>query len=113
MKKIGLLFGLIISCWQVQADIAMVNVWSALPGNSQQLFMNGMEAKAIHEEMGASVSISADQDGDMHYVVSFPDWAAWGKFEDTGASNKRGKAFGSELIKWVRQKLTRLTCSIW
>ena len=99
MKKIGLLFGLMISCWQVQADIAMVNVWSALAGNSQQLFMNGMEAKAIHEEMGASVSISADQDGDMHYVVSFPDWAAWGKFEDAGASNEAWQSFWQRVNK--------------
>ena len=99
MKKLGLLIGLMISCGHIQADIALANIWSAEPGNSQQLFMNGMEAKAIHEEMGASVSISADQDGDMHYVVSFPDWAAWGKFQDAAASNEAWQSFWQRVNK--------------
>ena len=76
MKKIGLLVALLIFYSHSQADVVLANIWSAVPGNSPQLFKNGMEAKTIHEEMGASVSIATDQDGDMHYAVSFPDWAA-------------------------------------
>ena len=93
MKKIGLFIGLMLACAHLQADVAVVNIWSAIPGNSNQLFKNGMEAKAIHEAMGASVSIATDQQGDMHYVVSFTDWAAWGRFQDAAATNKAWLSF--------------------
>ena len=93
MKKIGLVIGLMLACTHLQADVAVANIWSAIPGNSNQLFENGMEAKAIHEAMGASVSIAADQDGDMHYVLSFEDWAAWGRFQDAAATNKAWLSF--------------------
>ena len=93
MKKIGLLIGLMLACTHLQAEVAVANIWSAIPGNSNQLFENGMEAKAIHEGMGASVSIAADQDGDMHYVLSFEDWAAWGRFQDSAATNKAWRSF--------------------
>ena len=99
MKKIALLFGLVIFCHQVKADIALVNIWSAMPGKSTELFMNGMEAKTIHEEIGASVSIAADQDGDMHYVVSFSDWATWGKFQDAVASSEAWQNFWQRVNK--------------
>ena len=93
MRKIGLIIGLMLACTHSQADIAVANIWSAVPGNGNQLFMNGMEAKTIHEAMGASVSIAADQDGDMHYVLSFSDWAAWGRFQDAAASNEAWQSF--------------------
>ena len=99
MKKVGLVVSLMIFCSHLQADVALANIWSAVPGNGPQLFRNGMEAKAIHEKMGAAVSIAADQDGDMHYVVSFPDWAVWGMFQDAAASNEAWQSFWQRVNK--------------
>ena len=35
-------------CASAWADVAVVNIWSPLPGKGPQLFENGMEAKAIY-----------------------------------------------------------------
>jgi len=92
MKKI-ILVVLALVCIQTKADVAVSNIWSAMPGKGAQLLSNGMEAKAIHEKMGAEVTLFLDQDGDMHYVLGFSDWAAWGKFVDAMASNKEWQSF--------------------
>ncbi len=92
MKRI-LLVVLFLFSSQVKAEVAVSNIWSAMPGKGAQLLSNGMEAKAIHQKMGAEVSILLDQDGDMHYVLGFSDWAAWGKFVDAMALNKEWQSF--------------------
>ena len=80
-------------CGSAWADVAVVNIWSPLPGKGPQLFENGMEARAIHEKMGATASIASDQDGNMHYVVVFDSWEALGRFQDSAATNKEWQAF--------------------
>lgn len=92
MKRITIFLIALLSggAW---ADVAVVNIWEALPGKSSQLFQNGMEAKAIHEKLGATVSIAADQDGNMHYAVAFDSWEALGKFQDAGATSEEWQTF--------------------
>lgn len=75
------------------ADVAIVNIWEPHPGKAGQLFQNGMEAKPIHEKLGANVAISADQDGNMHYAVIFESWEALGRFQDAGSTSVEWQAF--------------------
>jgi hypothetical protein len=92
MKKTAIFLSALL-CSSAWADVAVVNIWSALPGKGPQLFQNGMEAKAIHEKLGATVSIASDQDGNMHYVVLFDSWETLGKFQDSAATNEEWQAF--------------------
>ena len=51
MKKV--IFALLIlGTVQVEADVAVSNIWSALPGKGSELFQNVMEARAVHEKWG-------------------------------------------------------------
>ena len=92
MKKIIFIVAALV-CVQLQAEMAVSTIWSAMPGKATQLLTNGMEAKAIHEKMGAEVSILVDQDNDMHYVMGFSDWAAWGKLLDSMPGNEEWQSF--------------------
>ena len=92
VKKIIFIVAALV-CVQLQAEVAVSTIWSAMPGKGTQLLTNGMEAKAIHEKMGAEVSILVDQDNDMHYVVGFSDWVAWGKFLDSMPGNEEWQSF--------------------
>ncbi len=64
-------------------SVYQVFIWQPDPGRGQDLLKRGMTAKAIHEKAGAKVGINFDQVGRMHYVMSFENWEAWGKFNDT------------------------------
>ena len=92
MKKLITVIAVLV-CMQVEAEMAVSNIWSAMPGKGAQLLRNGMEAKAIHEEMGAEVSILIDQDNDMHYVMAFSDMVSWGKFVDSLPANEKWQSF--------------------
>ncbi len=92
MKKILIIIAA-LGCAQLQADVAVSNIWSAMPGKGAQLLRNGIEARAIHEKMGAGVSILMDQNNDMHYVLEFPDMVAWGKFVDSLPVNEEWLSF--------------------
>lgn len=92
MKAIIVLVSALL-CSSAWADVAVVNIWSPFPGKGTQLFQNGMEAKAIHEKMGLTASIASDQDGNMHYALTFENWDALGKFQDSMAGNKEWQAF--------------------
>ena len=58
-------------------------VWQPQLGRGQELVQGALQAKVIHEKAGASVGVSVDQLGRMHYLMAFESWEAWGKFADT------------------------------
>lgn len=86
MKKI--LFILLTTfSTSILADVAQVNIWKAHPGRMADMFNSAMAAKAIHEKLGATVSIATDQHLNMLYVTIFDTWEDWGKFSGKMASS--------------------------
>ena len=69
-------------------------IWQPQLGRGQELVQGALQAKAIHEKAGASVGVSVDQLGRMHYLMTFESWEAWGKFADT--PNPEFQAFMAE-----------------
>jgi len=88
MKKVIALCMTLLAV-QAWADVAAVNIWTAYPGKASKMWETAQAAKAIHEKLGATVVIAQDQEGNMHYVVTFKNWADYGKFADAlGASQE-------------------------
>ena len=98
--KIGISLGLlaILSTLisQARAELIEVYTWKALPGKGAQMLETFVAAKAIHEEMGATVSINQQMTGsaqEVDYVMRWDDSEAWGKSLD----NNRNPAMAA---KW-------------
>ena len=71
----------------------IVNVFEPLPGGAQQTAAYAQEAKAIHEAMGAGVTIGMTVDGKMHYGVAQDSWASYGRWAQSLAANSDWQAF--------------------
>ena len=80
------------------ADVTVVNIWDPIPGRAQETLQRGAEARAIHTELGAQVTIGVDQMGNMHYVSTFADWGAWAEFQAKMAASE-------EWQEWWGQRL--------
>ena len=89
------------------SDVAQVNIWTPYPGKDAETYQNAMQAKALHEKMGASVSISQDQNLNMHYVVSFKDWAEYGKFFDAMNASEEWQALWQKISATGAAELTQ------
>ena len=87
-------------------SVYQVFIWESEPGRGNDLFQAAMQAKAIHEKAGASVGINYDQMQRMHYVMSFDNWDAWAKFQDT--PNEEFDAFVAEQNKNPNAKLVKV-----
>ena len=92
MRTIAIGLLLSISAFAI-ADVLEVNIWKSMPGMAPQTFQYGAEARAIHEDLGASVIIGADTDGRMHYALTFENWAAWAKFNAKADASEAWGAF--------------------
>lgn len=66
----------------VPNQVYSVLVFEPMPGRFGELMQAAMKASEIHTKDGATVGINVDQVGNMHYVMSFESWAAWGAFRD-------------------------------
>jgi len=62
------------------ADVLEVTIWQPMPGQGPVTFQYAAEAQAIQEKLGASVSVGADLEGNMHYALSFDNWTEWAAF---------------------------------
>lgn len=62
--------------------VYQVFIWEARPGRMSSLFEGAAQAKALHEEDGAAVTIYSDQMNRLHYAMSFESWDAWAAFQD-------------------------------
>ncbi len=69
------------------------------PGRIGDVIAKMAEAKAIHEKLGAVVSVNIDELGWAHYVLSFKSWEAQGKFEDSLDGNEAWEAFQAGLAE--------------
>jgi hypothetical protein len=90
----------------VWSDVAQVNVWTPYPGKAAQTYQNAMQAKALHEKLGATVMISQDQDLNMHYVVTFKDWSEYGKFFDAMNASQEWQALWQKISASGSAELT-------
>ena len=75
------------------AGVTEVRMFEATPGHGADLMKAAVEARAIQQKLGATPFIGTDQMGRMHYVLQFPDWAAWAVFEDKLRASKDWAAF--------------------
>lgn len=87
MKTILLLMAWVLPLWAA-AEVTSVFIWKSPPGYQAGMFDTADKARAIHEEMGARVSVGADQFDRLHYVVTFEDAVARGAFLDGVAQNE-------------------------
>ena len=78
------------------ASVTEVHQWQATPGKTEAMLASAVEARTIHEKLGATVFIGVDQNGIMHYAATFPDWAAWGVWTDKIGASKEWADFNKK-----------------
>ncbi len=89
-----IVIGLLLSVSSMSmAEVLEVNIWKPELGKAQLTFQDGQDAKAIHETLGADVTVAGDLDGRMHYVQTFENWAAWAAFGNKVDSSEAWSAF--------------------
>jgi hypothetical protein len=55
-----------------------VTIWKPIPGKATAMLESAMAAKAIHEKLGASVTLGLENTGRLHYAAGgFENWKAW------------------------------------
>ena len=105
MRKILLLcLGLLGA--QAWSDVAQVNIWKPYPGKTAQTYQNAFGAKAIHEKLGATVTIAQDQFLNIHYIVAFKDWVEYGKFFDAMNASEEWQAYWRQISSESSAELT-------
>ena len=67
------------------STVYMRATWQPIPGKAAKMFENAMQAKAIHEKMGASVLVGASDLNELVYVLNFRDWSHFAEFMDSPA----------------------------
>lgn len=95
MKTILFTLSMILAA-STQAAVSSVFVWDAPPGGDAAMIQTAMSAKAIHEKLGATVFVGMDQEGRMHYGISFETGAARGAFIDKIQANEEFSALMAE-----------------
>ena len=75
------------------AQVLEVNIWKPMVGKGPQTYQYAMEAKAIQEKLGATVSVASALDGRMHFALSFEDWSSWAAFGSKMDASKDWAAF--------------------
>ena len=95
MKNILSALVLLIST-SAYADVLSVFVWEAPVGHAPEMFQNGLKAQAMHQAMGANVTISQGQRFRMYYAIRLESAAARGAFVDQMNANAEFQAFMAE-----------------
>lgn len=92
------IFGLLLTLsFSATADVLEVNIWKSVPGKGQITMQNGQDARAIHEKLGATVTIGQDMMGRMHYGVAFKTWTEWVQFGNKLQASKEWQAFWAKI----------------
>ena len=89
IKIISFATALMTLCGMAQAELMEVYTWKAFPGKSSQMVTNFIEAKKLHEEAGASVSIVQRMTGstqEVDYIMRWDDTTSWGSAMDKSRS---------------------------
>ena len=72
-----------------------VFIWTPTQGRMGDVYQTFMEAKAIHEKLGARVNIYNEGiggSGNIHYVMSWKDWSTMAKSGDAIAASPEFRA---------------------
>lgn len=88
--------------------VSIVYSWDVQPGKTAQFLESAEQAAAIHTKLGASVGIHVDDLGDVHYEMTFDDWAAWGRFSAAQAASEEWNAFFSSVMDSPTGELVRV-----
>jgi hypothetical protein len=88
-----LLVSSILTSSSAIAQVLEVNIWKPIVGKVPLTYEYAMEAKAIQEKLGATVSIASDLDGRMHFALSFDNWSNWAEFGNKMADSKDWAGF--------------------
>jgi cysteine synthase len=81
------------------AQVAAVNVFVPPPGKAQFTAQYFLEAKGIHEALGAQVALSNDLKGHFRYAMLFENWEAYGEFSQSLGSSEAWQAFQAKRIR--------------
>ena len=99
------LAGLILATSSAYAEVIENYTWKAYPGKGAEMLASFVEAKAIHEDMGASVSITGHGTGSTNqlvdYTMRWDNLADWGKSLDMGRSPEGSARFQKFMTKYA------------
>jgi len=93
MKK---LFVFLAAMWTFNAwaaNVSEIRVFKPADGRYMEMMQEGAEARAIQEKLGATVYMGTDQNGNLQYGLTFPDWGAWAAFGAKLRTSKEWAAF--------------------
>lgn len=91
--RILIVFLMVVGASAVWADVAVIREFAPETGRAGEMLQTAAQARAIHEKLGASVYVGTDQSGNVHYALSFADWAAWAKFDAAVGKSKEWNDF--------------------
>lgn len=67
----------------IHAQVLEVTIWKTGLGATNaipRMFERGLQAKAIQEKHGATVTVGRDMHNQMHFATSHKDWVSWNKY---------------------------------
>jgi hypothetical protein len=80
------------------ASVSEIREFVPAAGQTGALYKAATEARAIHQQLGATVSIGTDLITEhMLYMLTFADWGAWAAFNTKLAASKDWDAFITKL----------------
>ncbi|MEJ2088226.1 MAG: hypothetical protein P8Y69_07095 [Gammaproteobacteria bacterium] len=78
MKRILICTMLLLAGSLAHAAALTVTIWKPIPGRAADMMEDAAAAKAIHEKLGASVTLGVENTGRLHYAIGgFENWQAW------------------------------------
>lgn len=91
MKRISIAFAAVflLAASLAHSAALSVTIWKPIPGRAAAMMESAMAAKAIHEKLGASVTLGLENTGRLHYAVGgFENWGAWSDWVAKLQTNK-------------------------
>jgi hypothetical protein len=83
----------------VLAQVTQVTLWEPLPGKSSEMIATAAKGVALSKKLGLQPGLALDTHGRLHYITSFQDWVAWGKFQARAAADPAMQAFIADYTK--------------
>ena len=93
MKKVIVFLAAMWAFAAWAANVSEIRVFKPANGRYMDMMQEAVEARAIQEKLGATVYIGSDQNGNLQYGVTFPDWGAWAAFGAKLQASKDWAAF--------------------
>lgn len=97
MKRSMIFLAAVMWAATAWSSVSEVREFRAADGRSEEMYKAALEAEAIQTKLGATVFIGTDLvSGNLQYVVTFPDWAAWAAFGTKMQASKEWDAFAAK-----------------